>query len=276
MNIKKIAVADIDDAHRLRPVDRAYAKELAASFEDRGGMMTPIEVRKVGERFKLIAGAHRLAAAKLLGWETIDAIIFAAAAHEVVPGEIDENLVRHDLTYLDRAIAIAERQRIFDERHPDAPRGKAGAMARWHATKTVLFASDTAEKLGVSEVTVRNWLDFATIVKSLSPEIRARLVGTDLANRRAEIIALAGLDDDEARHSVLDLLLADREDRPRKVKKALATLANRPVEHRTREGNAFDKFKDAWERYPSFRDLVRSFIADQDGNRLTRTRRGAL
>ncbi|XQZ98321.1 ParB N-terminal domain-containing protein [Komagataeibacter rhaeticus] len=41
-------------------------------------MRQPIEVRKSGKRYKLIAGGHRLAAAKKLEWADIPAVVLKA------------------------------------------------------------------------------------------------------------------------------------------------------------------------------------------------------
>ncbi|WP_395370392.1 ParB N-terminal domain-containing protein [Komagataeibacter diospyri] len=74
MNTEMILIADINADDRLREIDREYAKFISASMADRG-LRQPIEVRKVGKRYELIAGGHRLEAAKILNWVDIPAVV---------------------------------------------------------------------------------------------------------------------------------------------------------------------------------------------------------
>jgi hypothetical protein len=77
---KKVTTADIDSIYivldnNLRRVKDEVVKNLAASMKQIG-LMTPITVRPIQDdegvdRWVLIAGQHRLAAAKLLGWERL-------------------------------------------------------------------------------------------------------------------------------------------------------------------------------------------------------------
>ncbi len=99
---------------RQRHLDASNVKELAESMK-RIGLQTPITVRIVpsttdpvtGEVVHdvpvLIAGLHRLEAAKLLGWETIDSFTLDVTEAEAELWEISENLHRADLTELERA-----------------------------------------------------------------------------------------------------------------------------------------------------------------------------
>jgi ParB family chromosome partitioning protein len=90
---------------RLRPVSEADMMAVAASFAERG-QDQPIIVRDAGDRggkLRLVAGAHRVTAAKYLGWASIKAIIRDMTSDEALLAEIDENLIRRELTILDRA-----------------------------------------------------------------------------------------------------------------------------------------------------------------------------
>ena len=56
----------------MRELDEGKVLELMQSYEQ-VGQINPISV---DEDYALIAGAHRLEAAKNLGWETIEAKVF--------------------------------------------------------------------------------------------------------------------------------------------------------------------------------------------------------
>ncbi len=264
MNIKKITVVDIDDSKRLRPIDTVYVEELKASFTERGAMMTPIEVRPSGDGYVLVAGAHRLRAAQGLGWQKIDAVVFDGTEEEALLREIDENLVRHDLTALDRAIFVARREAVWLENHPGLTSQEIAAQNRWHATDIMSFASNSAKTLGVTAKTVHRWLDLAGVVEGLSAEVKAKITGTDIANKPGEIRAIAALASDDERLAVLGRLLVDDKARPKTVAAATNVVRNTVPEHRSREGAAFDTFTDSWMRYPNFKKWVREFIAKQD------------
>lgn len=87
-----------------RQMGEAALAELAASLKGTG-LIQPIVVRRVGERFELIAGERRWRAAQLAGLETIPVIIrnvdqFAQAQMALV-----ENIQRENLNPIDRAVA---------------------------------------------------------------------------------------------------------------------------------------------------------------------------
>ena len=58
----------------------------------------------------LITGAHRLAAAKLLGWMEIEATVSGLDGLRAELAEIDENLMRNELHYIDRGQAFKRRE----------------------------------------------------------------------------------------------------------------------------------------------------------------------
>jgi len=62
---------------RRKTLDPAKAEEIAESMIEEG-QITPIQVRKGRDRFVLIEGLHRLEACKLLGEETIIALLVQA------------------------------------------------------------------------------------------------------------------------------------------------------------------------------------------------------
>ena len=113
--------ADID---RLAPndfqpraqVDEARLQELVQSIKA-NGVIQPIVVRKIGDRFQIIAGERRWRAAKLAGLLRVPVVV-----RDVAPGQeksllqmaLIENIQREDLNPIDEALAY---QRLADEFH---------------------------------------------------------------------------------------------------------------------------------------------------------------
>lgn len=94
-------------AHRARGLDAAAVKRLAESLA-KIGLQTPISVRMEGDDLLLVAGLHRLEAARSLGWDRIDAVYIDGDDRDARLWEISENLHRADLTVLERDEHVAE------------------------------------------------------------------------------------------------------------------------------------------------------------------------
>ncbi|MBY0396024.1 MAG: ParB N-terminal domain-containing protein, partial [Thermoleophilia bacterium] len=172
---RSIPVARIDDSGRLRPVDPDKVAQIARSMAE-VGLRNPIEVRAAGgadDGWLLVAGAHRLAAARSLGLSSIEALIFTGTADEARLAEIDENLFRHELNPLDEAVFLAERAAIYLRLHPQtgvgrAPKSKVAKLATFQKARK--FSDDVAERTGISARTVRRAL---TRFNRLTDEARA-------------------------------------------------------------------------------------------------------
>lgn len=205
LGLQTISVAEIDDSGRLRAVDAGYVALLAENIAQVGRLRQPIEVRRVKKGgYALIAGGHRLAAARRLEWGQIEAFVFDASDDEARLAEIDENLVRHELNPLDRATFLHERKSLYERLHPDTKAGVAGGKARQGAATDIMsFAADTAERVGLTERSIQRAILIAT---RLSPDVKARIVGTSLARNQAELLALVKLPPEEQRKVVAELL----------------------------------------------------------------------
>lgn len=185
--IVRVPLDQIDASHRLREVNDAYAEVMAASFKDRG-QRQPIEIVRRGDGYRLVYGAHRYRAAQLAEWSDIKAVVTEADDAELRLREIDENLIRHELTALDRARFLAERKRIYEALNPGAKHGgdrrsdQAANLATWS------FSADIAEKTGLSERTVQRAVALA---EALSPEVVAQVRHTPLASNQAALETLA-------------------------------------------------------------------------------------
>ncbi|MBX9594206.1 MAG: ParB N-terminal domain-containing protein, partial [Roseomonas sp.] len=140
---------------RLRPVDEDYVALLADSMVEHG-QQTPITVGPAGPdgRHKLIAGGHRMAAAVVAGLKAIDAIVSDATGLDAELLEIDENLMRRELSALDRAVFLARRKDVYEALNPDTKHG--GKRDKGKSTSlSTRFSAATAAKLGVDERTIQ-------------------------------------------------------------------------------------------------------------------------
>ena len=100
-----------------REVRHPHVAALAESMKEIG-LRTPITVRSVMKitngrdqpAWEIVAGHHRYEAAVRLGWRQIEAIQFDGAELDAELWEIDENLMRSELTEMERARALARRR----------------------------------------------------------------------------------------------------------------------------------------------------------------------
>lgn len=77
-------------------------EELAASIRERG-LVQPLVVRRVDDKFELIAGERRLRAVTSLGHTEVKVVVHEASDIEVAELALIENLQREDLTPLEEA-----------------------------------------------------------------------------------------------------------------------------------------------------------------------------
>ncbi len=249
--VLSIPLALIEVGERLRVVDPARVEVLRHSIlanrtKQHSGLLQPIQVRRAGEdgRYRLTAGAHRLAAVEAIGDAAIDAVIRDGSELQARLAEIDENLCRHELTAFDRACFLAERKRLWEEMYPDTARGRAGALARWYdANEKISFASDAAEKAGLSMRAVQMDIKIWT---ALSAASRARIPGTPLADHQGQLKALAKCGP-ELQAKVLDALL--RGDKPAaNVAEAVAEVEGRRKVEPAPDERMYQTLVSAWNR----------------------------
>lgn len=207
LGLQSIPIADIDASDRLRGIDEAYAQLLAENIRQTGRLRQPVEVRTIKNgRFRLIAGGHRLRAQTINGETVIDAFVFEATADQARLAEIDENLVRHDLNPLDRAVFLAERKALYEKLHPETKHGAQGGRGgQRNENDTMSFSKDTAERCGLDERTIQRAV---MIASRLAPEIRTRIAGTWIARKQSELLALAAVEPSK-RLAVIERLLAE-------------------------------------------------------------------
>lgn len=185
----------LDDVHVIggrRPVDQSAVSALAASMS-KIGLMIPISIRVVDDVMiedqpiraaVLVAGRHRLEAARQLGWKEIDCVYMQGDETDARMWEIAENLHRAELTALERDEQIAEWVKLASKKEEEVSR-QVDAKPRGGRPEGGTRAA--ARELGLSEPDARR----ATKVASLSPEAKevARELGLD--DNRSVLLAAA-------------------------------------------------------------------------------------
>ncbi len=95
-----------------RGFDESALEELKNSL-DQSGLLQPVIVRPAGEdAFELIAGERRCRAARLLGWDGIDAVVRDVDDRTLLTLSLVENLQRDALSPIDEARGY---QRMIEE-----------------------------------------------------------------------------------------------------------------------------------------------------------------
>ena len=255
---QEIEIASIAMRDRLRDVDPDNVEMLAVSMDERG-LGSPIWVRAAQTGPELIAGAHRLTAAKRIGWATIKAQVYDVDALEARMMEIDENLFRRDLSELDRAVSLAERKKLYEARHPEARKG--GDRRSDQNDKFVAlipsFTTATAQKLGVDPRTVQRSIARTGIAK----DVRRLIATTWIATKGSALDALARLPVDE-QMAAAELMLEDGG--PRSVSLAVARLKGQTAPGKDVAGEQYNALLKAWRRAGQrARDQFTEFLRDE-------------
>lgn len=99
-----VSVLDPNPAQPRKHFDEEKLAELASSIKARG-LLQPIVVRRVADRFEIIAGERRYRAAKLAGMDRIPALV--RETDDPLELALIENLQREDLGPLEEAEALS-------------------------------------------------------------------------------------------------------------------------------------------------------------------------
>ena len=192
----ELPVNQIQPAPFARKIDPKTVNSLSRSIKEIG-IINPLRVRQAGNGYQLIAGRHRLEAAKMLSLETVPCLIATDDDLHAELAMIDENLCRAELSPAERALAISRRKAIYEELHPSTKHGgdrKSDQVAK-SATR---FSAETAEATGRSERTVQ--LD-AQRGTDIAPDVLERIAGTTF-DTGTYLDSLKGMEPDKQRERV--------------------------------------------------------------------------
>ncbi|MFT3828083.1 MAG: ParB/RepB/Spo0J family partition protein [Opitutaceae bacterium] len=203
-----IAVTSIEpNPHQPRKaIEPAALAELAESIRAEG-LLQPIVVRKVGEKFQLIAGERRWRAFQHLKIKTIPARIVTANEATSAAIALIENLQREDLNPMEEAYGYASLMRDFDLTQEAAAErvGKARATVanslrllqldaetQGFLSKGLLSVGHAKVLLGLESAAERQLLARRTIEEGLSVRVLEQLVQRRRAAAAAPGVAVGG------------------------------------------------------------------------------------
>jgi ParB family chromosome partitioning protein len=181
MSSDNIKLADIHVApnRRLRAIRTDLVDYLAESMKERG-LLQPITARRRSDGgYSLVSGWHRFEAAKLLAWSTIAVTVTDIDDDEAELAEIDENLIRGELSPAERALHVGRRKELYEKLHPETKHGgapgQAGGGKKAKDAKLAAFAEATATATGNRDARLN--------ATPLAPSKSRRCLGTSLVLR---------------------------------------------------------------------------------------------
>ncbi len=133
---ERVKELDIDriDPNPYQPrtdFDREHLKELATSIK-RHGVLQPVVVRRVGDRYQLVIGERRLRAARIAGKATIPSIVRELEQSQSLKFALLENLQREDLNPIEEARGYSTLMNEFGLTAPEI----AGLLGKNRSTIT--------------------------------------------------------------------------------------------------------------------------------------------
>ncbi|MFM0265529.1 ParB/RepB/Spo0J family partition protein [Paraburkholderia sediminicola] len=188
---------DVGRQHKMLPMDKIdrnphqprirfdeeKIKKLAMSISSAGGLIEPIVVRAMGDRYELIAGERRWLAHKELGKPTIEGLVISADDAQSAMLALAENIEREDLTDFEIAMWIKKVSEQFPQR------------------------SKLAESIGIARSDLYRFLAFQSLPEEVlarlqrNPDLIARTAASDIAK-----VLKDAPDDDALRERLLGAL----------------------------------------------------------------------
>ena len=192
--------AGIDKIHvkeGRRKLNREYVGRLAESIRELG-LLNPLTV---DAGYNLIAGLHRLEAVKSLGWETVECTVRSLEGLRAEMAEIDENIVRNDLSAVEYGEILLRRKEIYETLYPETKATYNGGGFKGNQYQKVetekispaikSFVRSTAEKAGISPRRVEMEIRTA---KQLAPEAKEILKGTERKITKKAVAEIARME----------------------------------------------------------------------------------
>ena len=203
----RIPINDIKLNPGRRAVEPEDVENLAKSIAELG-LLNPITI---DQNNTLIAGRHRLEAAKLLGWTEIECTVTDLQGLQAELAEIDENFVRKNLSIIDFGNLLLRRKEIYETLHPETKHGGDRKSEEIKRTKCPLdsaksFVEDTAGKLGISPRTIRR--EVAT-AKNLTPSTKEIIRSADSNIKKKDALKLSRMEPEQQEDAATQLVAGE-------------------------------------------------------------------
>lgn len=181
----QVLQVNLDDIipNRFQPriaFDEQGLKELSDSIKEHG-IIQPLVLRKLGNKFEIIAGERRYKAATMAGLVTVPAVIANLDDNKSAEVALVENIQRRDLTPIEEAKSY---KNLLD--------------------KGYLTQEQLAKRMGISQPAVANKLRLL----NLDDEVQQALLGEKISERHAR--ALLQLTDKEQQRQWLNRIINER------------------------------------------------------------------
>lgn len=198
---KDIAVEMIRLNGNLRSVDQDKVKDIVESVRA-VGLIHPLTL---SSDYYLLSGRHRFEAIKALGRTSVECRVlpYKHDSPEAKLVEIDENLMRREITVLEQGEYLLERDQVLKVMGSRLSRGIKRSTDSAKPAVTAGLAKTTAEmaaEIGLSERTARVRMQIA---RRLTPVQRDRIRATPLADRANDLLEIAQINDAKCRAAVI-------------------------------------------------------------------------
>ena len=160
--------------------DEKSLNELASSIKEHG-IIQPLVLRRLGDKYEIIAGERRYKAAQLAGLTEVPAIISNIDDNKSAEIALVENVQRRNLNSLEEAKSY---KKILD--------------------KEGLTQDELAKKIGVSQSTIANKLRLL----NLTSEVQDALMNDKISERHAR--SLLSVTDPEKQKALLNKVISER------------------------------------------------------------------
>ncbi|MFL9989213.1 ParB/RepB/Spo0J family partition protein [Paraburkholderia sediminicola] len=218
-----------------RVFNEAKLSELAESIRE-VGLMQPIVVRRIEDSYQVVAGERRWRAHKMVGIDTIKAVVVDCSDADMAVLALVENVSRDDLSDYEIATSIRQTEKEF----PDRKR--------------------MAEALGMSRSGLYQFLSFESLPEFIRKDldIQPRLLGGTAAQAIVTAIKKHGESGLNAAEDLWPLVVKGDMDQG-KVAAAIKALATQQTTTRSASERSIDKFFAGKEHAGSITKDVSSF-----------------
>ncbi|MEG1558727.1 MAG: ParB/RepB/Spo0J family partition protein [Bacilli bacterium] len=181
---KKVYNINVQDIipNRFQPrltFNEEELQDLASSIKEHG-IIEPLIVRQLGEKYEIIAGERRYKAACTIGLSTVPAIVVVADDKKSAEMAVVENIQRKNLTSIEEAQSY---KKLVEKGYTQ---------------------DEIARKIGVTQATIANKIRLL----NLSEEVRNALLSNRISERHARsILALTSQEDQK---TMLNKIIKDR------------------------------------------------------------------